>query len=103
MSNGFRFSEVYKSIRDRSEDPEMVSRIMQQIKSDRTVHQQREEQLKKYEQTGPSSYVNLGMGILILILGFLLNRILVDTGIFATLPYILMVIGGGVALKSFFR
>jgi len=89
LSNGHRFSYVYKRLRDKTEDSDMISRVVDKAKADLQVHAAREEQMKKMEG-GSNRWVPIGMGVLLIIFGAVINYTLTASGFIGTLPYILM-------------
>ena len=101
-SNGHRFSYIYKYLRARTDDAEMISRIIDQVKADTNVEDQRKEQLKKLDKKKFST-VNVVMGMVIMILGAVINQVLAADGFVGTLPYILIFAGLGIGVREFIR
>ena len=97
--NGHRMSYIFKYLRDRTDDADMRSRIMEAIQKDQQVVEERTESLKKMDTNG-KSWANLGMGLFIFALGVGVYFLLWNDGFISTLPIALMVIGAGFFLRE---
>ena len=99
--DGFRYMEIYKYLKERTEDTELVSRIIETIKSNEKANEKREEEIKIKNNelnylTGSNPYFDLIMGIFIIIFGVVFSKLLLNSGVISTLSIVLFI--GGVVL-----
>ncbi|MEN0047913.1 MAG: hypothetical protein AAF806_12705 [Bacteroidota bacterium] len=96
LANGHRFAYILKYLRERTPDDDLITKILNTIKADDAANEARAKQLKK--QSGSKiSYINVGMGILFIVLGIIVHFMLRSRGFIGTLPIIL--IGAGAVLS----
>ncbi len=99
--DGFRYMEIYKYLKERTEDTELVSRIIETIKSNEKANEKREEEIKIKNNelnylTGSNPYFDLIMGIFIIIFGVVFSKLLLNSGVISTLSIVLFI--GGLVL-----
>ena len=99
--DGFRYMEIYKYLKERTEDTELVSRIIENIKSNEKANEKREEEIKIKNNelnylTGSNPYFDLIMGIFIIIFGVVFSKLLLNSGVISTLSIVLFI--GGLVL-----
>ncbi len=101
FTDGYRYIEIYKYLKERTEDTELVSRIIETIKSNEKANEKREAEIiiKNNELnylTGSNSFFDLIMGVFIIIFGVIFSKLLLNTGYVSTLSIIMFI--GGLAL-----
>ena len=98
FSDGYRFIEIYKFLKERTDDTDLISKIVTSIKSDQKANEKRQEELKLIDKefsylTGSNPYFDLLMGIFIIAFGIVFTKLVFDGGYIHTFS-IVMLVGG---------
>lgn len=108
FSDGYRFIEIYKFLKERTDDTELISKIVASIKSNQKAIEKRQEELKSKDKefnylTGSNSYFDLLMGIVLIVLGFIFTRLIFEAGKIHTLSFGLFALGIGMFGRGLFN
>jgi hypothetical protein len=99
LSNGHRFSYIYQQLSAKTNDSEMIARVIDRVKEDQQMIAARAEQQKKYSE-GSSKFVPVGMGLLLIALGVIIHFFIFSEGFIGTLPFVLMAAGAIIAIRG---
>lgn len=101
LINGHRFSYIFRYLKERTDDAELIPKIIDRIKSDEQANLERTKNLQKFSPK--TSYFNVIMGLFIMVFGIVIHKTLAFEGFIGTLPIALIVGGAGFAGREFIK
>lgn len=100
--NGHRFVFIYKHLMAQTNDPDLVNEIIDIIKGDQELMQERDAQLNKIEAP-KLDYTNIIGGSLAILFALLIKFVLNSAGFWGTLPFLVGSFGVYVIYKELNR
>lgn len=98
FTDGYSYMEIYKYLKGKTEDTDLISKIIESVKSNQQANEKRQEEIKINNKelnrlTGSDPYFDLLMGLFIIIFGFVFTKLILDTGYIHSLSIILSILG----------
>ena len=98
FSEGYRFLEIYKFLKERTDDTKLISKIVASIKSNQKANEKRQEELKSKDKefnylTGSNPYFDLLMGLFIIAFGVVFTKLVFDGGYIHTFSIVMLIAG----------
>lgn len=100
--NGHRFVFIYKHLMAQTNDPDLVNEIIDTIKGDQELIQERDAQLNKIEAP-KLDYTNIIGGSLAILFALLIKFVLNTAGFWGTLPFLVGSFGVYIIFKELNR
>lgn len=100
--NGHRFVFIYKHLMAKTNDPDLVNEIIDIVKGDHELIQERDAQLNKTEAP-KLDYTNIIGGSLAILFALLIKFVLNTAGFWGTLPFLLGSFGVYIIFKELNR